>query len=318
MYQVSFHTTWGESNEDFLESIKRQTPRESARWGSIEGIADSSVADYHVVFNQPRSDINSANTFFFSAEPPISDLYCDRNLADFAGAFPIETHYKPQRWWVGQTYDELVAMGPPDKTRQLSWITTDKGKDVSRIVSSLRKIARRVGWEEHSRRGTKFVGEGPTDGHIQRMAFYDRLSSNYPEIMDHYGRGKFNGPQYRGEVKDKWDGLEKYRYSLAIENYQGPHYFSEKITDALLAWCMPIYWGCTNLSDYLPEDSYVRINIDDPSAPHRVKEIVESERREQNINAIAEARRLIIEKYQIWPTVERVVENYEECSSDLP
>jgi hypothetical protein len=143
------------------------------------------------------------------------------------------------------------------------------------------------------------------------MKFLDEFLDSESELLDLYGRGDFSGSHYKGEIADKWDGLADYRYSLAIENYSGPNYFSEKITDALLAWCMPIYWGCTNLSDYLPEDSFVRIDIEDDDAPERVRDIVESDIREQNLDAIAEARRLILEEYQIWPTVERAINDIE-------
>jgi len=143
------------------------------------------------------------------------------------------------------------------------------------------------------------------------MSFLDRLLDTEPELLDLYGRGEFSGPHYKGEIEDKWDGLVNYRYSLVIENYSGPNYFSEKLSDALLAWCMPIYWGCTNLSEYLPEDSFVRIDIEDEDAPQQVREIVESDIREQNLDAIAEARRLILEEYQIWPTVERAIEDVQ-------
>ena len=67
---------------------------------------------------------------------------------------------------------------------------------------------------------------------------------------------------------------------------------------------MPIYWGCTNLSEYLPENSYVQIDIEDPNAAYHVSRIIESDLREANIDAIAEARERILDRYQIWPTVQ--------------
>jgi hypothetical protein len=105
--------------------------------------------------------------------------------------------------------------------------------------------------------------------------------------------------------------MKPYRYSIAVENYRGPFYFSGKLTDALLAWCMPIYWGCTNLNEFLPENSYININIEDPNAPDKMNEIVESNKREENIDAIAEARRRILDQHQIWPVVEKVVESIQ-------
>ncbi|MFB6201239.1 MAG: hypothetical protein ABEI98_04435 [Halorhabdus sp.] len=152
----------------------------------------------------------------------------------------------------------------------------------------------------------------PTDGHIVRMEFLERLSDSYPELLDVYGWGTWNRSKtyYKGTLADKWDGLAPYRYSLAIDNYRGPNYFG-KITGPLLAWCMPIQWGCTNLSEYIPEDSYAHVDIEDKSAPEKIKRIVESDRRERNLDAIAEARERILDEYQIWPTIEREIENIE-------
>jgi len=308
MYNISFHTTWDETDSEFLDSITRQTPNESGEWGQVHGTSDLDRADYHVVFNSPREDFDSSKTILFSAEPPFSSLYHGWDTVETAGKFPIESYHKPQRWWVKKTYDELIDLNRLTKSRELSWVTTDKGKEVSGINKLFRKAVRRIGWNEVDRRGFPVVGTGPADGHVSRMSFYKRLISEHSEVLDLYGRGQFSGPHYHGEIKDKWTGLGEYRYTLAIENYKGPNYFSEKISDALLAWCMPIYWGCTNLPEFLPQNSYVWIDIEDSSAPDKVREIVESDLREENLDAIKEARRRILNRYQIWPTVESVVD----------
>jgi hypothetical protein len=110
------------------------------------------------------------------------------------------------------------------------------------------------------------------------MKFLDRVTAQYPDLINVYGWGTWDesAPYYRGTLEDKWDGLTPYRYSLAIPNHRGPNYFL-KITGPLLAWCMPITWGCTNLLEYLPEASFVKIDIEDENAPERIKEVVESD-----------------------------------------
>jgi len=88
-------------------------------------------------------------------------------------------------------------------------------------------------------------------GHIPRMNFLDFLrSSAFP--IDLYGKGI-------NYIEDKWDGLALYRYSLAIENSSGLDYWTEKIADCFLSWTVPIYYGCTNLEDYFPAGSFIRI-----------------------------------------------------------
>ena len=52
------------------------------------------------------------------------------------------------------------------------------------------------------------------------------------------------------ELKGKIDGLQDYRYSVAMENGQFDNYFTEKILDCFLTGTIPIYWGCPNISDF--------------------------------------------------------------------
>ena len=55
----------------------------------------------------------------------------------------------------------------------------------------------------------------------------------------------------------KSDGLAPYRYSVVIENVRERHYFTEKLIDALLCKTVPIYWGCSNIDDYLDTSGMV-------------------------------------------------------------
>jgi hypothetical protein len=289
---------------DYLDNVSRQTPNKSGTWGSITATIDPEEAEYIIVLNRPTMQVNADRMLLFSAEPPIfrpewSDI-------DALRKYPVSDLYFPQIWWISKSYDELVSMDPLDKTGLLSWITSSKGKGRRSFVNRVRKIFVRIGIDEHRRRRIPLI-RGPSDGHILRMEFLDRLVSHSPDLLDLYGRGDFSGPYYLGEVEDKWNGLHPYRYSLVVENYSGENYFSEKLTDALLSWCMPIYWGCTNLEEFIPEDSFVDIDIENPDAPKRVEAIVRSDIREQNLDAIAEAREKLINEYQLWPTVERAI-----------
>lgn len=315
MKRVYFDVDWFESDQEFVESISSQTPSETPIWNDIRAVTDPSDADYHIAFNQPTVEIPHAELHIFCMEPPCIPGKCENwDQYPEAKTYPLSEFHKPQRWKVGKSYSDLKEMDPPEKRRDLSWITTDKGRELHPVVERLRKVVIDLGYRKYEKKPVPFLNRltnshnFPTDGHILRMQFLDNLVGSEPKLLDLYGRGDFEGPHYHGEIDVKWTGLENYRYSLAIENYKGENYFSEKIIDPLLAWSMPIYWGCMNLDEYLPEDSYVWIDIEDPNAPQRVRKVVESDRREKNIDAIAEARRRILDEYQIWPTVERCVD----------
>jgi hypothetical protein len=96
-----------------------------------------------------------------------------------------------------------------------------------------------------------------TPGQCLRLDFLAEAKRQLGDRIVHYGRG-FK------PVADKMDAMLPYRFHLALENCRYPNYFSEKIADAYLSWAFPVYVGCPNLEEFLPESSFIRI---DPSMP---------------------------------------------------
>lgn len=91
---------------------------------------------------------------------------------------------------------------------------------------------------------TKFCGfvvsnSGLTD---KRDAFFDALSA-YKHV-DSGGRWKNN---IGGNVENKVCFLKSYKFNLCFENSSYPGYLTEKLFDAFMAGCVPIYWGDTSL-----------------------------------------------------------------------
>lgn len=60
------------------------------------------------------------------------------------------------------------------------------------------------------------------------------------------------------KLEDKADGLARYRYSIVIENTRQPGYITEKIIDALLMRCVPIYWGAPDIDTYFDAGSIIQ------------------------------------------------------------
>lgn len=52
--------------------------------------------------------------------------------------------------------------------------------------------------------------------------------------------------------ESKIDTLRHYKFCVAIENSKDRHYVSEKVYDAFVAGCVPIYFGAPNVLDYVP------------------------------------------------------------------
>ena len=191
-------------------------------------------------------------------------------------------------WWLNLDYDALVALPPPPKPRALSAIASAKAL---------------------------------VEGHRTRLAILAALAARHGDAIDIYGRGLgalLRGPAYKGPLERdtgpplgrqcKLDGLRDYRYALCVENSRERNYYTEKIVDAWLAWAVPLYWGCPNLADYYPREAFVAIDL---AAPDAADEIVRRSREPVSrltLAAIAEARRLALDRYGIWGTVRHVLD----------
>lgn len=288
---------------ELYEVLRWATPGRSGRWGCLEVTPFAAAADYVVVITRlpsgvPYRCIPPWKRIYVRGEPtaylPDWPLSRWRRWAQVASLFEparIIDHATQRRpacasWHLGFDYDALKALAPPRKTRRLSCIVSSKSM---------------------------------LPGHRARLRFVERLcaAAAAGADFDLYGRGldagRF-GRCHRGALAGrggspigaacKLDGLLDYRYSLCLENAREQNYYTEKIVDAWLSWCVPIYSGCPNLGDYFPADSFVPIDVDDPDAPGRVLRQIAEEPSEQTMRAVAEARRLALDVYGLLPTLD--------------
>jgi hypothetical protein len=52
--------------------------------------------------------------------------------------------------------------------------------------------------------------------------------------------------------------MKKYRFAIAYENIKDEDgYITEKIFDAFIAGCVPVYWGAKNITDYVSSDCFI-------------------------------------------------------------
>jgi hypothetical protein len=71
---------------------------------------------------------------------------------------------------------------------------------------------------------------------------------------------------------------------------------------------MPIYYGAKNITRYFPGESMILI---DPNDPRRslaiIKEAIDGNLFEKNMDYIEEARNLVLNKYQFFPFVTQLI-----------
>ena len=137
-------------------------------------------------------------------------------------------------------------------------------------------------------------------GHLRRWSFLEAVRRAGLSI-DVFGKKI----QY---IEDKWDGLAPYRYSLAIENNSGPDMWTEKLADCFLTRTLPFYYGCTNLEDYFPKESFIRIDITQPEASlEKIRAVMAEDAWEKHLPALEIAQNLVLHKYQIFPHLSQLI-----------
>ena len=82
-----------------------------------------------------------------------------------------------------------------------------------------------------------FSNKLDTTGHRLRHEIYNK----YKNTTKINFLGRITGTA----LNKKFEGLQNYRYSLAVENCQKDFYFTEKVLDCFATRTMPIFWGGT-------------------------------------------------------------------------
>lgn len=281
MTKIYLPNAWGTTN--VVNVFKHQTPNNDGVWNDIVAVNSKEEADYIIVQDNTSESVDFSKVIFFGREPSYVQGINQKWIKNQCHKFlhhDKDTTWMPQTWWVGTGFGDLSSDNQPTKTKNLS------------IIDS---------------------GKGMTDGHKKRSVVIQNLIRSHVNDFDLYGKianGK-SGKPYVSQLphRKKEGGLLDYRYNLAIENGSTNSYFSEKIVDPLLCWTMPIYWGCKDIDKFLPKGSYIEIDVTKSGVAKEIIDISKSNLREENIDVISEARDLIMNKYNLWPTIERAINN---------
>jgi hypothetical protein len=89
------------------------------------------------------------------------------------------------------------------------------------------------------------------------IAFFE---NNALQDFDLYGYfwDKNINQSYCGITGNKIDCLTNYRFNICYENTKNIRgYVTEKIFDSFKAGCVPVYWGASNITDYVPENCFI-------------------------------------------------------------
>ena len=78
----------------------------------------------------------------------------------------------------------------------------------------------------------------------------------YKFIFAYFKKKPF--PSYKGKIKHKSEVLRLHRFSICYENVANQNgYITEKIFDSFFSGCVPVYWGASNITDYIPSNCFI-------------------------------------------------------------
>ena len=280
MTKIYFPNAWGENN--VLSMFIHQSPNRKGEWDDIKAVTNKKDADYIIVQDNTSETVDYKKVIFFGREPSYIQGINPKWLNNKCFRFfhhSKNNSWMPQTWWLGLDYSTLMEMEDFKKTKNLSVIESGKRMAV---------------------------------GHIKRNDILQQIIKKYPNDIEVYGkicRSKKNIKPFKTILphRQKEKGLLEYRYNLAIENGSTDFYFSEKIVDPLLCWTMPIYWGCKKIDKFLPKESYIQLEMGKKGIVEEIIEISKSDIRETNIEYIKEAREVILNKYNLWPSIHKAI-----------
>ena len=217
---------------------------------------------------------------FYEPPPAVTDTayatareFCSRVY----GPDPRATHpiVLPVTWWLHEDVATLRPMEPDPKPLGLVAITS---------------------------------GENALPGHRERLEFLYKLRrANIP--FELFGR---NIPAHlapRGQVMSKSAVLRPARFALVIENYaEGSQYVTEKLWDALLCWCLPLYWGSTAADLLIPAEAMVRLPDLGGDGVEAVRAaLADPGLWERRLGAMREARRRALGEWRFTEWVRRLI-----------
>lgn len=271
------------------ESLFRQSPAGEGKWGNVtfDVTGHQPPYDWWIVCHSTALTHATTTTcdpnhvVYCSMEP--EDWVSDDFLRQFSmilsadpshrkmGAHPLNV----TTWWVGHdtfqsrggdmhclNYEALRHMEAPKKHRRIS------------VVSSGKRVL---------------------PGHERRFAFLSWLQkSSFGKHIDFFGMG-FT------PIADKWQAVEPYDFHIAIENSRLRHYWSEKISDAYLGFACPLYFGCPDVEDYFPGDSFRELDITSYSrASLAIERALDAKPSNDEFNAICRAREAVLDRFNIF------------------
>ncbi|HSX12677.1 MAG TPA: glycosyltransferase family 10 [Rhabdochlamydiaceae bacterium] len=179
----------------------------------------------------------SENTFvLFLWEPPtqMANMYLSKNLNCFSKIYTWDDSLVDGRKFFKFYYPVLQS--------QMETFPSFAEKKLCTLIASNKKSHHPKELYSERRKVIDFFEQKEGDD----FTFYGNFWK--PEEFKHCG----------GKIKDKLEVLKNYRFCICYENMRDVQgYVTEKIFDCFAAGVVPVYWGATNISQFVPTHCFI-------------------------------------------------------------
>ena len=297
MKKIFFAPTVNISSEKFQEEFAMQTPKQSGIWKNISSTNNSAEADYLII--QDYTNDNSLiekfpkkKIIYFSREALDRNIffkYKKKKLNMFS--FWNKSGYLFTKW----IYSKAIKKNFFQRTSPFQGLMKNYDELKNIKPHKKKKLCSILSNKKYN------------EGHITRIDFTKKFLENYK--FDLYGTIKFKNSDMKKYNENKYKVLKNYKYCLGFDNQDSiDNFFGTQFTDAILSWCVPIFWCGTNLGKFFPQNSFIQFNARKPEIEiERIIKILDKDDYNKRLPDLKKARDLILNKYNFWPTVESII-----------
>lgn len=309
---IGMISSYPKLNPSAADWLWHQTPNPFGEWGNVQMLATHPQPDFLLFYNfftwpsrpeypkpwsylkAPQKEkryqqelaemqaklrgVPQERCIFLWREPPLDEVL-PRTIRHYQSAkkycgyisgpddYAPQPDYMPAIWYLLNEFRDFNDLESPEKIKPCSW-----------IVSGVNRAAT----------------------HQKRFEFMQSLVNAQLDV-DLYGRNLPDWTKSCGSLGNKWHGMAPYYYNLTIENYaENDWYVTEKLWDALLCWCLPIYYGGTAPDKLLPPGSFLRLPSLDEKGIQFIQEVTATpDAWYEAKEAIAEARQIVLHKLNL-------------------
>lgn len=278
--------------------------------------------DFTIVFgktNWEKIETPKERTFYFSQEPMWSPNEPKQEIENFCSKiFVTDKNNYPNSLEYIETLIPMFYAGRGDQDHREEWDWSKKIFDVDFSKNKKDKISSVV---TNSYNSHLFQYENLEFNRIiykERVDIINKIIDDFKSINVWGTFQPNNNINCHGESFNKLEALKSFKFSICFENTIQKNYISEKFWDCILTDTIPIYFGCSNIGDYIPENYFINLTkyIDDYNyIKNSILDIIENcdSLYEQKLDNIKELKNKYktSKVFNLWERIKHEIETYE-------